>query len=122
MVSPRLSQKGVLPDGLSNGAHVGAAGELEMHAAHTGEVHFQLAVQIEDPGGLDGKDGDLAVGHGGEVAALSRHALNIAGDHALIGENNKVANGGIGADHRLAGDQQLVHKPCAAAIVGCQLE
>ena len=92
-------------DHLANLCNVGIGGEFQLDLAEAGEPDLQLAVQIQDTGGLDGVGLNFAVGQGSEVLFLAGDALNIDCNDALVGEDNTVTDGLIGADDLLAGDK-----------------
>lgn len=96
-------------DELGEVGDVEAAGEFEFDAAEAAEPEFEFAVAVEGSGGLDRPRLDLAVGQRGRVAFLARHALDVHGDDALVGEHDVVANA-LGGDERLlALDVELAH-------------
>lgn len=83
---------------------------------------MQLAVQVEVAGSLDGEGLDLAVGQGGEVLLLAGEALDVDGDHPLVGEHHIVPHGGVGAHHLLAGSEELQDVLLLGALVHAEFD
>ena len=83
---------------------------------------MQLAVQVEVAGGLDGEGLDLAVGQGGKVLLLAGEALDVDGDHLLVGEYHIVPHGGVGAHHLLPGSKKLQNVLLLGVLVQAELD
>ena len=73
-------------------------------------------------GSLDGEGLDLAVWQGGEVLLLAGEALDIDGDHPLVGKDHVVPHGGVGADHPLTGSKELQNVFLLGSFVQAELD
>lgn len=75
--------------------------EVELESCAVAEGEDDLAVDVEDAGGLDAEVLDLGVGVGEIGDLFPCEALNVYDEDALIGENDLVADGLEGHDHLL---------------------
>ena len=119
--TPSLSE-GICRDELGDLLDVGGAGELEDHGAQAGEHQLKLTVQVEVAGSLDGEGLDLAVGQGGEVLLLAGEALDIDRYHPLVGKDHVVPHGGVGANHQLAGSEEIQNILFLGVLVQAELD
>ena len=119
--TPSLSE-GICCDELGDLLNVGGAGELEDHGAQAGEHQLKLTVQVEVAGSLDGEGLDLAVWQGGEVLLLAGEALDIDRYHPLVGKDHVVPHGGVGANHQLAGSEEIQNILVLGVLVQAELD
>ena len=73
-------------------------------------------------GSLDGEGLDLAVWQGGEVLLLAGEALDIDRYHPLVGKDHVVPHGGVGANHQLAGSEEIQNILFLGVLVQAELD
>ena len=108
-----MSSENVGADELVECDNIAASLELKSHLTDVAtEEEIQLAIKVEGAGRLDRVGLNFAVRQGGEVYFSAGYSLYVDGNHALVGEYDRVANGLEGCNDVLSVNEErsyLIH-------------
>lgn len=116
---PRSSSvEDAFADAAADLADVRPRRELELHLPHAAEPQVQLAVDVDDPGGLDLEGLYPVVGQDRDGLLLAREPLDVDGHQALVGEHQPVTPALVRVDDALALDEEPSQEVRVGVVAG----